>query len=310
MSGDGLVQLVFGCEQLGGHNWGEIDFKDLSSAVRNAVSLGVRFFDTADCYGKGVSEQRLGSLISPVRDKVVILSKFGVRFRSNNSVFFDCSPNWMQQALTDSLRRLKTDYIDVYQVHYDDGVTPLEEVFFGLEKLIEKGTILRYGVTNIDISERETSIWPGLMSFSHEYSLLERSIEKKIGLLTSRGLTFFSYGCLGQGFLSGKYKPGTSFGVNDRRGNLKYKNFHGDQLNRNMSILNVLEKWSIRLNVNPSQLAVAWILESIEGVRPIIGIKSNAQLLDMEKAFGMSVCSEAYAELNDVSNLENLEIAH
>ena len=119
-----LLRLGFGCEQLGGHAWGASDRAELEAAVVRAAELGIRLFDTADCYGLGESESRLGRLLAPFRTDALIATKFGVRFDAAGKVYYDASPAWARTAIDESLRRLGIDCIDLYQLHYPDGVTP------------------------------------------------------------------------------------------------------------------------------------------------------------------------------------------
>ena len=122
-----VAPLGFGCCPMGGHGWGKTEEKQLVDAVSAALDLGVTFFDTADIYGLGTSESVLGAALQNKREKAFIATKFGVRFENGRS-FHDTSIRWINQALEDSLRRLRTDWIDLYQMHYWDGATALEEI--------------------------------------------------------------------------------------------------------------------------------------------------------------------------------------
>ena len=123
-----VPRLMLGAEALGGHDWGDLDVSEVERACSSAIELGLTFFDVADCYGLGLAEERLGRLVKSKRDQVVIATKFGVRV-SGGKTRYDTSPGYIADALEASLKRLGTDYIDLYQVHWPDGKTPLGEVF-------------------------------------------------------------------------------------------------------------------------------------------------------------------------------------
>lgn len=148
-----VARLGFGCCPMGMHEWGSTDEKELIRAVHAALDEGISLFDTADIYGLGVSEEVLGKALKGRRDKAVVATKFGVR-REDGKTFYDNTPEWINQAIDFSLSRLQTDYIDLYQMHYWDGRTPLSEVFAVLGELRKAGKILAVGVTNIDLIDR------------------------------------------------------------------------------------------------------------------------------------------------------------
>ena len=143
-----------GCP-MGQYGWGEVQEKELLNAVSAAIDQGINFFDTADTYGLGTSEKTLAKALGEKRKDVIIADKFGVRVE-NGKTFYDNSPEYIGKALEESLKRLNTDYIDLYQVHYRDGVTPISDIIDTLEKYKQKGYIRYYGLSNIyekDIQE-------------------------------------------------------------------------------------------------------------------------------------------------------------
>jgi aryl-alcohol dehydrogenase-like predicted oxidoreductase len=173
-----VSRLCMGGCPLGGYGWGNIQESDLIEAVHTAYEQGITFFDTADTYGLGQSEITLGKALGEHRKDVVIATKFGVRVNNGKTVY-DNSPEWIQEALESSLRRLNTDYIDLYQIHYRDGITPIEIVVETLDRLKEKGYIRYYGLSNIhsdDISELKPYVGK-FISFQDEYSLACRKNE-------------------------------------------------------------------------------------------------------------------------------------
>ena len=296
-----MPRLAFGCEQLGAYEWGEVDPAEVAAAVEVAIGQGITLFDTADCYGRGASERRLGRVLAAHRDKVIIATKFGVRFSDSGSVFHDSSPRWAEDALDASLRRLGTDRIDLLQMHYWDGVTPLETLFDALERLRERQKIRWYGITNHASLSVAAASYPGLVSASLEYSLVERAHEAAARTFADIGLTFLGYGTLGQGMLSGKYDGNARFGSGDRRARPRYRNFHGARLNRNTRIVTALKAYACELGTSPSQLAIAWVLDRLPGCITLVGIKRPAQLLDALGALRVQLPEAARAALDAVS---------
>jgi aryl-alcohol dehydrogenase-like predicted oxidoreductase len=275
-----IRRLGFGCEQLGGYEWGRVDPGEVVAAVELAVAAGVTLFDTADCYARGESERRLGRALAPHRERVMIATKFGVRFSDSGSVWYDSSPEWAEAAVDGSLRRLGVEVVDLLQMHYWDGVTPLNTLFDALERLRQRQKILWYGISNHVPEGIVPADYPGLVSASLEYSLVERVHEAAARALAGAGLTFLAYGTLGQGILSGKYTSDSHFGAGDRRAHPHYRNFHGERLARNSRIVGVLTAHARELGVSPVQLAIAWVLHRLPQSVALVGIKRADQLQD------------------------------
>ena len=166
-----VSRLCMGGCPMGGYGWGDVQETDLIDAVHTAIDQGITFFDTADTYGLGQSEITLGKALGNHRQDVAIASKFGVRVE-NGRTFYDNRPEWIKTALQNSLKRLNTDYIDLYQVHYRDGVTPIEAVIETLEEMKVKGYIRYYGLSNIHKEDmNELKPYAGkFVSFQDEYS--------------------------------------------------------------------------------------------------------------------------------------------
>lgn len=300
-----IKRFAFGCEQLGGYAWGAVDVQEVTAAVELAVAEGVTLFDTADCYGRGESERRLGRILASQRERVVLATKFGVRFRNSGTVWYDSSPGWIRQALDDSRERLGTDVVDLLQMHYWDGRTPITAVFDCLEELRTRGRIRWYGVTNYVPHGVDFAGYPGLVSGSLEFSLVERSHESAAREFSRAGLSFLAYGSLGQGVLSGKYQGGQHFGSDDRRSRPKYRNFHGARFARNVRIVEVLREHAAQLGATASQLAIAWILATVPGSVPLVGIKRAEQLRDVLGALRLSVPQATLAAL-DLASTEQV----
>lgn len=274
--------LGFGCCPMGGHGWGAVDDSQLRRAVGTALELGVRFFDTADIYGFGASERILGEALAGHREQAIIATKFGVR-RNNGQSFLDTSVGWIRAALDGSLQRLGVDCIDLYQMHYWDGTTPMDDIVETLESLMKFGKIRAYGVTNHDPLD------PGfrhhgsrLASFSYHFSLVHREYEARIlAIQRQTDLVFTSWGSLGQGVLSGKYHSLDQLNPEDRRLRPIYANFHGDQfvaIQRLLQGMRVIAREAGDRTL--TQLALRWIIDYVPRSMPLVGIKKPEQIIE------------------------------
>lgn len=298
-----VSRVGFGCCPMGGYGWGNTSEKDFSNAVSAAFELGVNFFDTADVYGLGLSEKRLGQALKYNRKEAVIASKFGVRFDNFGNTFYDNSKNWLEIALNNSLKRLETDYIDLYQVHYSDEKTPLDEVLFSLEQCKKSGKIREYGVTNINLNNLHMNDSSSLATYSFEYSLVNRSNEPMIKEINKKNdkLLFVTWGSLGQGILSGKYFNNTQFSGDDRRSRGIYKNFH-EKFYNNLKIINDLRKMQLKYypDKTVSQMAIRWILDAFPFSVALVGTKKSEQIIDIAKSSGWQL-DKSHLELLDLS---------
>lgn len=299
-----VSRICMGGCPLGGHGWGKVSEKMLLETVSTAADKGINFFDTADVYGLGKSEELIGCALSGKRHTVVIATKFGVRIEGGKT-FYDNSPEWIEKAVRESLSRLKTDYIDLYQIHYRDEKTPISEVYGTLEKLKAEGLIRYFGLSNISRGDiEELKAYKGsFVSFQDEYSLACRKNEKDI-LEISRALnlTPLTWGSLGQGILTGKYDKNVVFGSDDRRSREAYVNFHGEKLVKNLEIVEALKEMAAERGCPPSAVAIRFILDYIKGSVVLAGMKNTRQLGDNMKAAGWRLSEEQVARLERVSS--------
>lgn len=292
-----------GCP-MGGYGWGSVQESELLDAIHAALDAGVNFFDTADTYGVGQSERTLAKGLGSRRRDVVIESKFGVRVGGGKTVY-DNSPEYIQQALEESLRRLNTDYIDVYLVHYRDGKTPIADVVGKLEELKAAGKLRYYGLSNIHGDGLE-ELLPYAGRFAccqDELSLACRKNEDDLRAVQSRlRATPMTWGSLGQGILTGKYnRENVCFGADDRRSREIYVNFHGEKLEQNLRIVEALKKIAANREKSVAACAIRWILDTLPESVVIAGVKRPAQLSANVEAMGWTLNEEERQELNEVS---------
>ncbi|MGN0475957.1 MAG: aldo/keto reductase [Ruminococcus sp.] len=292
-----------GCP-MGGYGWGNVQEQELIDAVNVAVDNGVNFFDTADTYGLGQSEITLGKALGNRRKNVVIATKFGVHAEPGKPTFYDNSPDYIRKCIEGSLNRLGTDYIDLYQVHYRDGVTPISEVIDTLDELKNKGYIRYYGLSNIHQEDlEELKLQKGkFVSFQDEYSLACRKNEKDIFTLSKElSLTPLTWGSLGQGVLTGKYDKNTSFGSDDRRSRDVYVNFHGEKLIKNLEIVEEMKKISKQNGKSVASIAIRFILDYIKDSVVLVGVKRPSQLISNIEAVGWNLSDEMLNNLINIS---------
>ena len=290
---------------MGGYGWGSnVAESELIEAVHCALDNGVNFFDTADTYGLGQSEITLGKALKGKRDKAVIASKFGVHAKKGSPTFYDNSPEWIKTSIEGTLKRLGTDYLDLYQIHYRDEKTPLSEVVYTLEELKKAGYIRYYGLSNIhrkDIEEIKEHIG-SFVSFQDEYSLACRKNEQDmITLAEELELSPFTWGSLGQGILTGKYDKNTVFSSDDRRSRDIYVNFHGDKLKKNLEIVEVMKGISAQTGKSVASIAIRFILDYLKDSVVLVGVKRPQQLLSNVEAVGWNLSEEQINLLDEIS---------
>ncbi|MBR2954358.1 MAG: aldo/keto reductase [Clostridia bacterium] len=296
--------LCMGGCPLGGYGWGDVSKQELINAVRVAVENGINFFDTADTYGLGESERTLSEALGTDLNNAVITTKFGVRVE-NGKTFYDNSREYIFKAVEGSLKRLNRDYIDLYQVHYRDGKTPLTDVAESLEILKQQGKIRYYGLSNIhkeDMEElKQFSVNP-FVSFQDEYSLACRKNENDMFIFRDEfNMTPFTWGSLGQGILSGKYDKNCKFEANDRRSRDIYVNFHGEKLLKNLEIVEVLKEIAGETGKSVSSVAIRWILDYLKDSVVIVGAKTPKQVLQNAESLTFELTNEQITRLEKIS---------
>ncbi|MBU61150.1 MAG: hypothetical protein CMI26_01455 [Opitutae bacterium] len=307
LSGVEIERVAFGTEQLGGYDWGAIDLEAIELAVDFAVNNGCFLFDTADCYGKGESEKRLGKALCNSRSNAFIATKFGVRFDEHGSVFYDNSPDYCERALDSSLERLNTDYIDLYLVHWPDRKTPLHRLFEKLESCREDGRIRCYGVSNFSLDKIDNlaGYWPGFKFFSMGFNLLNCNEKLRINdICLNKGLIFLAYGVLAQGLLSGKYSEKSTFDTCDRRSRGTSENFKGEKYLENLKLVYKLRHlaqkhppWSV------AQLAIKFVLEELPHSCSVVGVKGRQQFTENIEPSTCPIGSDLLEQVRCISQL-------
>lgn len=292
-----------GCP-MGAYGWGQVSEAELIDSVHAALDHGVNFFDTADTYGLGQSERTLAKALGTHRRDVVIETKFGVRTGGGKTVY-DNSPAYIRSALEASLQRLKTDWVDIYLIHYRDGITPLADVVAEMERLRQEGKIRYFGLSNVHMADiAEYLPFKGqFVCCQDEYSLACRKNETDLTHIRKElDLTPMTWGSLGQGILSGKYTKDSIFGPDDRRSREIYVNFHGEKLQQNMRIVEVLKEIAAERHLTPAACAIRFILDWMDPCAVLAGIKHVSQLQDNLDAFGWHLTADEMERLNQISS--------
>jgi aryl-alcohol dehydrogenase-like predicted oxidoreductase len=279
-----LSRIAFGCEPLGGTDWGIVDQEAVMSAVCAAWDAGINVFDTAAVYGLGVSEERLSKALGTKRRDAFIITKCGLSWDEPQrgeraKIRRDSNPRRVIEGLESSLRRLDVETIPLYLVHWRDPDTPLDETIWALEKCREAGKVLHIGVSNYsaeDIEYVHNSL--PLTAVELEYNLINRRAEQDVLRVCQRlGIGVLAYGPLAQGLLSGKFDKQARFGDDDRRSRLPH--FRTEELERSSHRIDRLLETGKRLNRHPVQVAIRWVLEHPAITCAIVGAATSSQVL-------------------------------
>jgi aryl-alcohol dehydrogenase-like predicted oxidoreductase len=269
--------------------------------IHRAVDLGVTLFDTAEMYGPYLNEELLGRALAGRRDQVVVATKFGtILHRGDGTRGLDGSPENVRLSVEGSLRRLGTDYIDLYYQHRMDPGTPIEETVGALAELIAEGKIRHYGLSEAAPAtiRRAHAVHP-MTALQTEYSLWSRDPEAEI-LPTVRelGIGFVPYSPLGRGFLTGTIRSVERLDASDFRRHSP--RFEGDNLERNLAIVDRVEAVASELGAKPGQVALAWLLAQGDDIAPIPGTKRVAYLEENVGADAIELSAEQLAILDAV----------
>lgn len=273
-----ISPIVLGTWAMGGKDWGVCDDADALRAIDEALNNGVNAIDTAPAYGQGHAEEIVGKAIRGKRDRVFLATKCGLdiyskRFRR------DLSPSFVERDLSQSLKRLGTDYVDLYQCHWPDRTTPIEETMAALLRFREQGKISLIGVSNFGAGElREAMACTQVFSLQSHYSLLERSAEAStLPVCRERDVGFLSYGSLAAGVLTGKYRECVRFPRGDAR-SFFYRFFREECWQGVRRLVDALEAIALSREAKPGAVALSWLLGQ-PGVRSVIvGARSADQV--------------------------------
>ena len=272
------------------------------ATIHRAIDLGVTLFDTAEIYGPYTNEELLAKALHGKRDRVVIASKFGmILHRGDGSRGFDGSPANLRVAVEGSLKRLGTDRIDLYYQHRMDPTVPIEDTVGAFAELIQEGKILHYGLSEAgaETLRRANAVHP-VAALQSEYSLWTRDVEAEIlPVVRELGIGFVPYSPLGRGFLTGTIRTLDQLDEDDfRRANPR---FAGENLQKNIGIVEQVDAVAADLGVKPGQVALAWLLAQGQDIVPIPGTKRISYLEENVAAESIELTAEQLAALDAVA---------
>ena len=312
--------VTFGAWAAGGWMWGGTERKDSIQAIVEAYGMGVTSIDTAPIYGQGASEEIVGEAIKGMpRDRVQILTKYGMRWdekkgdfafesKDNNGKDIDiykyASKESIIKECEDSLRRLGTDYIDLYQIHWPDVTTPIAESMEAVSKLIKQGKVRYAGVCNYNAEQvKEAGKYINLVSNQVPYSMVKRDIEKEVvPYCIENNISILAYSPLERGLLTGKLKPGHEFAEGDHRANLYF--FKDENIKRTNVMLDNLRKLAREKNATVAQLVIRWTIEQPGITIALVGARNEEQSVMNAKAINIKLTKEEISFINE--NLQGL----
>jgi len=296
-----VSRVCFGTWQLSPRFWGEVPKAQVAAAVQTAYDLGLNFFDTADAYGDGLAESVLGEALSDVpRDKVVIATKVFNHYNPDGTRYPDLSPDHIVERCEASLQRLRTDYIDLYLLHFYDQLTPLSEAAGVMDCLKTAGKIRPYGVSNFQVEELRAAIAVGNFSvLQPPYSLVSPEAEQALFPLSlTHDLGVMVYSPMHKGLLTGKYKGDETF--TDFRKH--HPDFQGERFRLLAGAVQSLAPLAARYGLTIYQLVLAATLPHPAIDAAVVGVKTEAQIREAVGALGATIERPDYFAIRQLLN--------
>ncbi len=291
--GLGCMRMTFADKPIG-------DTREMISFIHAAIDRGVTFFDTAECYGPFTNELLVGEALESVRDKVVIATKFGFK-EGDSSKGVDSRPARIKQVAEDSLKRLRTDHIDLFYQHRPDPNTPVEDVAGAVKELIQQGKVRHFGLSesSADLIRRAHAVQP-VTAIQSEYSLWWRAVEEAVlPTCEELGIGFVPYSPLGRGFLTGKIDENSNFDSSDIRSH--NPRFTVEAIKANRKLVDVLTRIAAQKQATPAQLALAWLLAQKPWIAPIPGSRKLERLDENLGAADIELTSVDLKQIEDAT---------
>jgi aryl-alcohol dehydrogenase-like predicted oxidoreductase len=291
-----VSELGLGCMGMS-QSYGPADERESIATLHRAMELGVTFFDTAEAYGPFKNEELLGRAFKGRRELVVIATKFGFRFENGELAGTDSRPEHVKEVADACLRRLDTDYIDLFYQHRVDPNVPIEEVAGAVADLVREGKVRFFGLSEAgEANIRKAHAVQPVSALQSEYSLWERNLEPRIiPVLRELGIGLVPFAPLGRGFLAGSVKRAEAYPKDDfRHGDPR---FQGENFDRNMGTTKIVREMEKQKGVAASQIALAWLLRKGDDVVPIPGAKSRVH---MEEDMGAADVDLTAAEVEQL----------
>ncbi|MGK3949479.1 aldo/keto reductase [Microbacterium sp. K2] len=289
-----------GMSQSYGPNPGTRD--EMIGVLRSALDLGVTVFDTAEVYGPYVNEELVGEALEPIRDQVVIATKFGWRIEDGKSVGLDSRPEQIRRVAEQSLRRLRTDVIDLFYQHRVDPDVPIDDVAGTVAELIAEGKVRHFGLSEASAStiRRAHAVQP-VTALQSEYSLWTRDPEAEIlPTLGELGIGFVPFSPLGKGFLTGTVDRTTSFADGDIRGTIP--RFSEENRAANEALVGHVASLAESKDASPGQIALAWLLAREPWIVPIPGTRRTSRIAENAGATAVALSADEMADLDRLAD--------
>lgn len=280
---------------------------DMIRFTRQAIDEGATFLDTAEVYGPYTSEEILGEALKSIRDKAVIATKFGFEIKNGQSVGLDSRPETIRKAVEGSLKRLRTDHIDLLYQHRADPKVPVEEVAGAVSRLVEEGKVLHWGMSEVSVQtiEKAHAILP-LTAIENEYSLWFRDAERDyMPVLEKLGIGLVCFSPLGRGYLTGKISYDTKFDTNDVRATMP-RFEEPSALKANQKIVDFIRQCAAEKGCTPAQFALAWIIAQKPWIVPIPGTTKMERLEENMAADQITFTQDEMKKINDA--LDQIQI--
>lgn len=318
-----VTPVTFGAWAIGGWMWGGADEKDALEALEASMDLGITSIDTAPIYGFGQSEELVGKAIRGKRDKVEILTKYGMKWEGEQGEFYfesvhnDGRPVKIYKYASrdsviaeceDSLRRLNTDYIDLYQIHWPDATTPIDETMEAVDRLIQQGKVRAAGVCNYDATlSRKANETIRLASVQVPYSMVRRDIEENlVPWCREENVSILAYSPLQRGLLTGKITPDYEFGEGDNRPDTPY--FQPGNIQKVNAFLEEIQPIADGKNATLSQLVLAWTIAQPGITVALAGARNRKQVEDNAGAMELRLSRKEVDEITAKLDLLELDI--
>jgi aryl-alcohol dehydrogenase-like predicted oxidoreductase len=293
LGSQGLVVSAIGLGCMGmSEFYGETDERESLATIDRALELGVNFLDTADVYGPHTNEELVAKAVAGRREQIVLATKFGIVRTKTERRGVRGDRDYLRECCDASLRRLNTDYIDLYYQHRVDANTPIEETVGAMAELVTEGKVRYIGLSeaSAETIRRGHAVHP-ITAVQSEWSLWSRDIEERVvPALRELGIGIVAYSPLGRGFLTGEIKSPEDLAPDDfRRHNPR---FQGENFERNLLLVEAVQKMAAAKNITPAQLALAWVMSRGNDVVPIPGTKRRKYLEDNAGAADVQLTTE------------------